>query len=136
MSGSVYNSLMRRITIKNHVQEIQLTTQRCIISSVIMLILIGILICRLAYLQMIEHDLYTTLSKKNWLDIVPLEPTRGLIFDRNGVMLAANIPGVRLDINPHKVKNLTQIFAAISKIIPLSDTEIAQFHKELKQHRR
>lgn len=54
----------RRITIKNHIQEIQLITQRCIIASIIMLALIVFLIARLAYLQVIEHDLYTTLSKK------------------------------------------------------------------------
>lgn len=128
--------MQRRITIKNHVQEIQLTTQRCIIATAIMFSLIALLIIRLAYLQVSQHDLYTTLSTKNWLDINPLEPTRGLIFDRNGVLIAENIPVFSLDIIPYKISNLPQTFAEISKIIPLSDTEIAQFHKELKQHRR
>lgn len=75
-------------------------------------------------------------QKKNWLDINPLEPTRGLIFDRNGVLLAENIPVFSLDIIPYKITNLPQTLAEIAKIISLSDTEIAQFHKELKQHRR
>src|SRR5579863_9413214 len=127
--------MQRRITIKNHVQEIQLTTQRCIVAFIFMLTLIFLLIIRLAYLQISEHDIYTTLSKKNWLDIVPIEPTRGLIYDRNGVLLAENIPVFSLDVLPYKIHNIPQMLAEISKVIPLSDAEIAQFHKELKQHR-
>lgn len=128
--------MQKRIAIKNHVQEIQLTTRRCIAAFIIMIILVLLLICRLAYLQLAKHDLYTTLSKKNWLELVPIEPTRGLIYDRNGLLLAENIPVFSLDIIPNKIKNIPQTLASIAKIIPLTDTEIALFHKELKQHRR
>jgi penicillin-binding protein 2 len=126
----------RRIAIKNHLAEIQLTTERSVAALVIMIILIILLIVRLGFLQLAKHDLYTTLSKKNWLDLVPIEPTRGLIYDRNGVLLAENIPIFSLDIIPDKVTNLPQTLANISKIIPLSDMDIAQFQKELKQKRR
>src|SRR5947207_3205566 len=101
--------MQKRIAIKNHLEEIQLTTRRSIAAFVIMLILISLLVIRLAFLQLMQHDLYTTLSKKNWLDIVPTEPTRGLIYDRNGVLLAENIPVFSLDIIPNKIKNLTQM---------------------------
>lgn len=123
------------ITIKNHLAEIHLITQRCIAILIIMLILIGLLVMRLAFLQLKEHDLYTTLSKKNWLGLVPLEPTRGLIYDRHGVLLAENIPVLSLDVIPYKVNNLSKTITEIAKIIPLSDTDIQQFHRELKQHR-
>lgn len=126
----------KKIAIKNHLQEIQLTTRRSIAALIIMIFLITLLIVRLGFLQLAKHDLYTTLSKKNWLDLVPIEPTRGLIYDRNGVLLAENIPVFSLDIIPDKITNLPQTLAQISKIIPLSDTEIAQFQKELKQRRR
>ena len=128
--------MQKRIAIKNHIQEIRLITRRCIAVLIIMLLLIVFLIIRLGFLQLSQHDLYTTLSKKNWLDLVPLEPTRGLIYDRNGILLAENIPIFSLDIIPYKVKNLPQTLADISKIIPLSDTDLAQFQKALKQHRR
>jgi penicillin-binding protein 2 len=128
--------MQRRIAIKNHLAEIQLTTQRSIVALVVMIVLVILLIVRLGFLQLAKHDLYTTLSKKNWLDLVPIEPTRGLIYDRNGVLLADNIPVFSLDIIPDKITNLPQTLAYISKIIPLSDTEIAQFQKELKQKRR
>ena len=134
---SGYTAGMRkRIAIKNHLEEIRLISQRSITALVLMVVLVIILVIRLGYLQLSENELYTTLSKKNWLDLVPLEPTRGLIYDRNGLLLAENIPVFSLDVTPYKVENIPKMLADISKIIPLSDTDIAQFQKELKQHRR
>ncbi|HSW69106.1 MAG TPA: penicillin-binding protein 2 [Gammaproteobacteria bacterium] len=126
----------KRVAIKNHTQEIQLINQRCITVFIIMIILVISLIARLAYLQLANHDHFTTLSQKNWLDLIPLEPTRGLIYDRNGILLAENIPVYSLDLLPYKITNMPKILADIAKIIPLSDDDIAQFHRELKQHRR
>lgn len=122
--------------IKNHQEEIKLVTQRAIIALVLMGLLTLALIIRLFYLQLDQHDLYRTLSKKNWLDLVPVEPTRGLIYDRNGILLAENIPVFSLDVIPDKIENLPKTLAEIAKIIPLTDDEIAQFQKQLKQHRR
>jgi len=126
----------RKIAFKNHTQEIKLTTERCIVALVIMIILVTSLIARLAYLQIRQHDVYKTLSKKNWLDIVPIEPTRGLIYDRNGILLAENVPQFDLEIMVYKLKNIPETLARLSAIIPLSDNEIAQFYKEIRQHRK
>jgi penicillin-binding protein 2 len=126
----------RRTPIKNHTQEIQLISQRCIVMLLVMLVLVVLLIFRLGYLQLSKHALYNTLSNKNSLDLIPIEPTRGLIYDRNGVLLAENIPVFSLDVIPFKVANFPKALADIGKIIPLTDTDIAQFQRQLKQHRR
>lgn len=127
--------MQKRIAIKDYLHEIHLITRR----SIGMLILVGVcvtlLVLRLGFLQLVKQDLYTTLSKKNWLDLVPLEPTRGLIYDRNGVLLAENIPVFSLDIIPYKINNLPKTLAEISRITPLKDNEIIQLQKQLKQHR-
>jgi len=68
--------MYKRVPLKNHLEEIQLITRRVMTALVIMIILVLLLILRLGYLQLNKHDLYTTLSKKNWLDLLPLEPTR------------------------------------------------------------
>lgn len=128
--------MQKRIAIKNHLEEIRLINNRSITALIVMIMLVAILIIRLGYLQLFQNDMYSTLSKKNWLDLVPLEPTRGLIYDRHGELLAENIPIFSLDVIPYKIENLPKSLAEISKIIPLSDTDIAQFQKELKQHRR
>lgn len=128
--------MRKRIAIKNHLHEIQLISQRCIAVLIIMLTLIFLLIVRFAYLQLVNHTHFTTLSQKNWLDLMPLEPTRGLIYDRNGILLAENIPVFSLDVMPYKITNMPKTLADIAKIVPLSDNDIAEFQKQLKQHRR
>jgi penicillin-binding protein 2 len=127
--------MAKRIPIKNYIEEVQLISRRSIVALVVMVFFVSLLIMRLAYLQLDKHDLYTTLSKKNWLDLVPVEPTRGLIYDRNGNLLAENTPVFSLDVIPYKVENFPQTLSEIAKIIPLSDIEVAQFQKQLKQHR-
>ena len=128
--------MQKRIPIKNHQLEIQLVTRRSLVAFAIILSLIFGLIARLAYLQIAKKDLYATLSANNSLDLVPIEPTRGLIFDRHGVMLAENVPVFSLDVIPNDVQNLDRTLTALSKLISLSDNDIAQFRRQLKQHRR
>lgn len=126
----------RRVAIKNHYKEIQLIAQRSMLALVFISLIITLLIGRLIYLQMFKHTVYSTLSTQNWLDLVPIEPTRGLIYDRNGVMLANNIPVFSLDIIPYKTTGLNNTLAELGKIITLTDNDVAEFHKQLRQHRR
>jgi penicillin-binding protein 2 len=128
--------MQKRIPIKNHYQEIQLIAQRSMLGLILLCCLIFLLIVRLGYLQIYKQNLYATLSTKNWLDLVPVEPTRGLIYDRKGVLLAENIPVFSLDIVPVKVQDLSKTLTLLKKIIALSDNDISQFRKQLKQHRR
>ncbi|VVC76216.1 Penicillin-binding protein 2 [Aquicella siphonis] len=126
----------KRISIKNHYHEIQLIVRRSMLALLVICLMIGLLIFRLAYLQIYKNELYTTLSTKNAIDLVPVEPTRGLIYDRKGILLAENIPVFSLDIIPQQVSDLQKTLAALDKIIDLSDSDISQFKKQLKQHRR
>lgn len=126
----------KRIPIKNHQKEIQLIVKRGMLALIIIFILVGLLITRLAYLQIYKSEVYATLSKQNWLDLVPVEPTRGLIFDRNGVLLAENVPVFSLDIIPFQVPDLAKTLSALSKIVSLTPNDISQFQKQLKQGRR
>lgn len=128
--------MQRRIAIKNHQQEISLIAQRSMFVLVLMCILLICLVGRLAYLQIYKNDMYATLSTKNWLDLSPVEPTRGLIYDRNGILLAENIPVFSLDVIPIKVKDLKKTLADIGNIITLTEDDVTQFQKQLKQHRR
>jgi len=125
-----------QVAIKNHREEIHLISRRCFVSFLITLILVALLIIRLIWLQCVHHEIFTTLSTKNWLDLVPVEPTRGLIYDRNGVLLAENIPVFSLDMIPDKVSNIRKTLHQIREIIPLTANDLGQFHRQLKQHRR
>jgi len=121
---------------KDITHEVELTEHRSWAAFIVMLFLVLLLLCRLAYLQIYKNQVYTTLSTHNWLDLVPLEPIRGLIFDRNGILLADNTPVFSLDVIPDKAKNLNKMLAEVGKIIPLSAADLTLFQKQLKQHRR
>ena len=81
-----------KLVIKNSVKESRLFKKRIIVACVIISLLSLLLIWRLIDIQLIHYQLYTTLSKKNEIAPIPIPPRRGLIFDRNGILIAENIP--------------------------------------------
>jgi penicillin-binding protein 2 len=127
---------MRKQYLKNHYLEKFMLTRRCLAAFLFILFFILLLIARLVYLQVIEHSYYTTLSKNNRIEIVPLPPTRGLIYDRNGVLLAKNIPVYNLEISPRQIEDLEKTLRTISNLLPISDNEKEVFYKTLHQKRR
>lgn len=128
--------MAKRLTIKDKKREKQLFLSRLLIALLLMLTLFGCLIARLVYLQIIQHDLYTTLSQKNQLTLLPIPPNRGLIYDRNGVLVAQNVPVFSLEVIPDKIKNLKQTIAELQTILSISNDELSAFYKQLKQHRQ
>jgi penicillin-binding protein 2 len=101
-----------------------------------LIILSGMLILRLAYLQLSQYKRYATLSLKNQMSISPIAPPRGIILDRNGIVLADNIPVYVLEIIPERVNNLDQTLNQLKSLIPsISDDDIDNFKRTRKQHR-
>lgn len=125
---------MSKLTnVKNLFLEKRLFENRLAVAVIIIAILTIALITRLVYLQIIEHHRYVTLSKQNYLAIMPVEPTRGLIYDRNGVLLADNVPVFGLDVTPYYVKNMPKMLAQLQKLVKLSPDDLKQFYKDLKR---
>lgn len=94
------------------------------------------LVGRLTYLQVVHHDLYTTLSTENRLKILPIPPTRGLIYSRNGVLLADNRPSFSLEVVPEQAGDLKRALIDIRTLIPLDDEQLERFWTEKAQKRR
>jgi len=124
------------ITFKDHFRETHLFQQRLLISAIITIILLAVIITRLIFLQVLDHEHYTTLSEKNRLNILPIAPIRGLIYDRNGVLLAQNLPSFTLQIVPEHTKDLEETLKETRKLIAISDDEIKQFKSLLRKKRR
>ncbi|CEK10836.1 penicillin-binding protein 2 [Legionella hackeliae] len=94
------------------------------------------LIFRLAYLQISQFKRYQTLSLKNQMSVIPIAPPRGIILDRNGVVLAENIPVYVLEIIPERVKNLTITLEKLKNLLPsITEDDIDNFNKARKQNR-
>ncbi len=92
----------------------------------IALCLIG-LGARFAYLQIARHDEFSTRSDNNRISVRSIAPTRGLIYDRNGVLLADNVAAFRLEVVPEQVKDMTAMLADLGGVVALSDDDIERF---------
>ena len=126
----------RHQNFRNYRQEQRLTQHRLIAAAVFVLVLVIILMARLFYLQVIEHDLYQTKADDNRVMLVTEPPPRGLIYDRNGVILADNRPIHSLTVTPERIDSLPQLKIALSDIIEISDDEWEDFEDRLKEYRR
>jgi penicillin-binding protein 2 len=121
--------------IKNQRNEKKLFQQRLFSAVLVILILAVLLVARLFYLQVIKHGHYAQLAKQNSVDMIPVAPRRGLIYDRNGVLLAENVPVYSLMVTPDEVKNMPETLEKLEKIIPMTPGELESFQKAIKQHR-
>jgi len=102
---------------------------------------LGVLVCLVGLggwyfkLQVLDHDVYATRSEANRIKPRPVVPGRGMIYDRNGRLLAENVPAFRLDITPDKVKDMDATLAGLAKILALSPEDIETFNKSRKARR-
>lgn len=113
-----------------------LTTQRVIIASLGCLALLLLLLGRLVWLQIVEHDRFVTASERNRIQVIPVAPPRGLIRDRQGILLADNRPELRLVLIPEESSDLEAVLASVDARIGLSGDERAQFYNRLQSRRR
>lgn len=94
-----------------------------------------LLLGRFAYLQLLQHDYYKTKAEDNRISIVPVVPNRGLILDRNGIVLARNESQYTLEINPRQVTHLEQTIselAAVVEILPRDRNRFRKLRQEIK----
>lgn len=124
------------LVLKDHSGEAQIFFERVIIGFGILIVLTLFLVARLFFLQIIQHDIYKTRSDKNRIHVQSIPPTRGLIFDRNGILIADNVPTYNLTIVKERVDSLDEAFTTIRSLIPLSEGEIKAFQQRLSRRQR
>ncbi|MEM8766831.1 MAG: penicillin-binding protein 2 [Pseudomonadota bacterium] len=109
---------------------------RAVVLFIVALAMIGILVARLVQLQVIDHDTYRTRSDENRIQVQPLAPPRGLIYDRNGVLLAENRPVSSLALVTERVRDFDALLAELSTLVDISEDDLANYEKRLKRRRR
>jgi penicillin-binding protein 2 len=122
--------------LKDDRSEKDIFAHRAILASVFVLFLMLVLAGRMYYLQVIKHDVYATKSDNNRVQLQSVAPIRGLIFDRNGVLLAENLPSHSLTVVIERVKDLDHTLALIDTLVGLTDDEKESFTKRVNQWRR
>jgi len=118
-----------RITIKDYIQESQLTLNRAVLALAVIGLLFAALIGRLTWLQVVSHGHYKALEQDNRVKIEPLVPTRGLILDRHGRRLAENLPAFSLEVTPELVKDMDATLAALGRLVEITEADLERFRK-------
>lgn len=125
-----------RVTMRDHGAESSLYWRRAVIIFVVMLLLMGALITNLYHLQVREHQTYQTRSNHNRIKIVPIPPTRGLIYDSHGTLLAENRPIYSLEITPEQATDLENTVDELITLLDLDPEIKAHFLEDAKRQRR
>ncbi len=99
------------------------------------LLCFALLLARFVWLQVVQHDYYQTRAEDNRISLVPITPNRGLIVDRNGVVLARNYSAYTLEITPSKTGNLEQTIDGLAEIIDVQPKDRRRFRKLMEESR-
>ena len=118
---------MEHLELKDYLRETNLIHSRLVGLIVLLGILTAILLTRVWYLQIYQFQRFSVLSTDNRVRLVPVPPVRGQIYDRNGKVLAENIPVFTLEILPSKVENMDKLLDEIAKIIHITPHELKKF---------
>src|SRR5438552_1698533 len=119
--------------LKNPEREMQYFRRRMSIAGVLVIVAFGGLFGRFVYLQLIEHRHYQTLAESNRIAIVPIVPNRGVVTDRNGVVVAQSYSAYTLEIAPSRVKNLDAMIDELSTIIDVQPPDRKRFKRLLDE---
>ncbi len=115
--------------LRNVDAEIRRFRGRVVVASAVVLACFGLLALRLIYLQVIKHEHYLEQAENNRTAVVPIVPNRGLITDRNGVVLATNYSAYTLEITPSKVRGLEETIDALAQVVEITPRDRRRFKR-------
>jgi penicillin-binding protein 2 len=124
------------IRLKDHEKDSRLIRKRAVVGAVVVLLLTSVLLVRLYYLQVVQYEYHTTLAENNRIHVQPIPPNRGLIFDRNGVIIADNRPSFSLTLTRERAGDWPQVLDVIVEVLKLGPDERALFERRVRQGRR
>ena len=124
------------IRLKDHEKDARLVRGRVVFGAVAVVLLVCVLIARLYFLQVIQYDYHSTLSENNRVHVQPIPPSRGLIYDRNGVVVADNRPSFSLSVTRERSGDWSAVLDTIVEILQLTPDDRIIFEKRMKQGRR
>jgi penicillin-binding protein 2 len=127
--GRSDNGALASLELKNPGREAFLFQRRLTIAAVLITVGVIGLLGRFFYLQVVQHRHYQTLAETNRIAIVPIVPNRGVIRDRNGIVLAQSYSAYTLEIQPARVKDLEQTIDALAEVIDIQPRDRRRFKK-------
>src|SRR5256714_395804 len=119
--------------LKNPARELSHFRRRLIVVAALVVVGFAALIARFVYLQLFQHQHYQTLAESNRIAIVPIVPNRGVITDRNGVVLAQSYSAYTLEVTPSRVKNLDETIDELGKFVAIQHRDRKRFRRLLEE---
>lgn len=127
--------MLNQIQLKDPYRESRIYSARTITAILVVAGLLAIVVTQYFSLQITEYEIYRTESDRNRVQLQPLPPKRGLIYDRNGVLLADNRPSHILSIVRERVPDLEETLAELHKMVPITERDLDNFRKKLNRRR-
>ncbi len=126
--------MYKKQAVKDYGREISIFYVRAVVALVIVVALLLVLLFRQFKLQILNYEAYQTQSENNRIRIRPVAPIRGLIFDRNGILLAENRSIFALEITPEIVgkKNMDDTLTRLSQLLDIDDKQLSDFKEQIK----
>lgn len=128
--------MARPIHLKDHSSDAGVIQRRVVLASMFVAALTMALVGRMYFLQVTQYEHHSTLSENNRVHIQPVPPSRGRIYDRNGIVLAENRPSFSLSITRERVPNLDDTFVLLGSLLQLSEEDLERAERKLTQGRR
>ncbi|HIF47514.1 penicillin-binding protein 2 [Candidatus Thioglobus sp.] len=122
--------------ISNIALENKIFSSRMLMAFLFILIVTSVLILRLYNLQISNHDYYAEEALGNQMRTLPITPTRGKIFDRNGQIIATNQLSYRLTLTPEKTKNIAKTLLSLKQLNLIDEDDIKRFHKNRSRYKK
>ncbi len=126
---------MRPAELRDHERELYYFQLRIGFAGAVVLVAFALLFARFFYLQVVQHGRYASKAEDNRISIVPVAPNRGLILDRNGVVLARNYSAYTLEIFPAKVRDLERTIGQLGEVVEIQSKDRSRFRKLLAEAR-
>ncbi|TXL00887.1 penicillin-binding protein 2 [Methylococcaceae bacterium HT1] len=127
--------MRRHQVIKDSFLENRIFLSRTVILFVFMLFLIGGLITRLIYLQVAGHSRYHGMATNNRIKVTSVPPTRGIIYDKHGRILAENLPSYSLEVIPEQVADMEGTLKRLQSVLSIPEEKIEAFKKHRKRYK-
>jgi penicillin-binding protein 2 len=119
--------------LKNPERELSHFRRRLMVAAALIVLGFAGLVGRFVYLQLFQHQHYQTLAESNRIAIVPIVPNRGVITDRNGVVLAQSYSAYTLEVTPSRVKNLDETIDELGKLVDIQQRDRKRFRRLLEE---
>lgn len=126
----------KRVAMQDVAAEARLVSRRALVAIMLVIAAFSMIIFNMYHLQVKSYQIYQTRSEGNRIKVVPLAPNRGLILDRNGIILAENRPVFSLELVPEQVDNMVETLAQLTQLIEISEEQQQSFLRDVRQQRR